>query len=84
MAACWPLGNRRDSGPGALLEGWLTRCEADLSELSISVAFLADGKHIVSRDQEGKTRRWRVEDGVKVRTPMDMAGSPGGSVTRWQ
>ena len=28
-----------------------------------SVAFLADGRHIVSGGEEGKIRRWRVEDG---------------------
>ena len=28
-----------------------------------SVAFLADGRHIVSGGEEGKIRGWRVEDG---------------------
>ena len=28
-----------------------------------SVVFLADGSHIVSGGEEGKIRRWRVEDG---------------------
>ena len=36
-----------------------------------SVAFLADGKHVLSGSQEGKIRRWRVEDGKQVGTPMD-------------
>ena len=36
-----------------------------------SVAFLADGKHIVSGGKEGMIRRWRVEDGKEVETPMD-------------
>ena len=40
-----------------------------------SVAFLVDGKHVVSGDEEGKIRHWRVEDGKEVGTPMD-AGSP--------
>ena len=39
-----------------------------------SVAFLVDGKHVVSGDKEGKIRRWRVEDGIEVGAPMD-AGS---------
>ena len=39
-----------------------------------SVAYLADGKHFVRGDKEGKIRRWRVEDGKEVGTPMD-AGS---------
>ena len=39
-----------------------------------SVAFLDDGKHVVSGGSEGKIRRWRVEDGREVGTPMD-AGS---------
>ena len=39
-----------------------------------SFAFLVDGKHVVSGGQEGKIRRWRVEDGKEVETPMD-AGS---------
>ena len=38
------------------------------------VAFLADGKHVLSGGEEGKIRRWRVEDGKEVGTPMD-AGS---------
>ena len=39
-----------------------------------SVAFLVDGKYVVSGDDEGKIRRWRVEDGMEAGTPMD-AGS---------
>ena len=39
-----------------------------------TVAFLDDGKHIMSGDREGKIRRWRVEDGREVGTPM-YAGS---------
>ena len=39
-----------------------------------SVAFLVDGKHVVSGGSEGKIRRWRVEDGMEVGTPM-VAGS---------
>jgi len=40
-----------------------------------SVAVLADGKHIVSGDREGKIRRWRIEDGREVGTPMDAGSS---------
>ena len=40
-----------------------------------SVAFLPDGKHVVSGGHEGKIRRWRVEDGQEVGWPMN-AGSP--------
>ena len=39
-----------------------------------SVAFLSDGKHVVSGGEEGKIRRWRTEDGKQVGKPMD-AGS---------
>ena len=39
-----------------------------------SVAFLVDGKHLVSGDDNGKIRRWRVEDGMEAGTLMD-AGS---------
>ena len=39
-----------------------------------AVAFLIDEKHVVSGGDEGKIRRWRVEDGMEVGTPMD-AGS---------
>ena len=39
-----------------------------------SVAFLDDGKHVVSGGREGKIRRWRVEDGREVGAPMN-AGS---------
>ena len=37
-----------------------------------SVAFLADGRHIASGGEEGKTLRWRVEDGRETGTPMDV------------
>ena len=36
-----------------------------------SVAFLADGKHFVSGDNEGKIRTWRIQDGNEVGMPMD-------------
>ena len=39
-----------------------------------SVAFLDDGKHVISGGREGKIRRWRMEDGREVGTPMN-AGS---------
>ena len=52
-----------------------------------SVALLADGKHVVSGGPEGKIRRWRIEDGMEVGTPMvtgstvlNIAVSPDGKV----
>ena len=39
-----------------------------------SIAFLVDGKHVVSGGEGGKIRCWRVADGVEVGTPME-AGS---------
>ena len=36
-----------------------------------TVAFLVDGKHVVSGDENGKIRRWRIEDGMQVGTSMD-------------
>ena len=45
-----------------------------------SVAFLADGKYIVSSGREGKIRHRRVEDGKEVGTPMD-AGSDVNNIT---
>ena len=36
-----------------------------------SVALLADGQHSVSGDKHGKIRRWRMEDGEEVGTPID-------------
>ena len=36
-----------------------------------SVAFLGDGKQVVSGGDEGKIRLWRAEDGKEVETPMD-------------
>ncbi|KAG9309537.1 WD40-repeat-containing domain protein [Chiua virens] len=41
-----------------------------------SVAFLMEGKHILSGGLEGKIRRWQLEDAVEVGTPMD-AGDLG-------
>ena len=54
----------------------LTPIEIDVREKIWSVAFLVDGKHVVSGGSRWKIRRWRVEDGkeVQVGTPMD-AGS---------
>ena len=40
-----------------------------------SVGFPVDGKHVVSGGDEGKIRRWRVEDGMEVGAPM-VAGGP--------
>jgi len=40
-----------------------------------SVVLLVDGHHVVSGGDEGKIRRWRIEDGKEVGAPMD-AGSP--------
>ena len=37
-----------------------------------SVALLLNEKHVVSGDDEGKIRRWRVEDGEEVGMPMDV------------
>ena len=45
--------------------------EIDSQSIILSVAFLVDGKHIVSGDTGGKIRRWRVEDGMEAGTPMD-------------
>ena len=39
-----------------------------------SIAFLVDGKHVVSGGEGGKIRRWQVADGAEVGTPME-AGS---------
>ena len=50
------------------------RIKIDGRENIYSVAFLANGKHVVSGGKEKKIRRWRVEDGKEVGTPMD-AGS---------
>ena len=36
-----------------------------------SVAVLADEKHVVSGDDLGKIRRWRIEDGKKVGRAMN-------------
>ncbi|KAI9462106.1 hypothetical protein HD554DRAFT_2176084 [Boletus coccyginus] len=40
-----------------------------------SVAFSVDGRHIVSGGAEEKIRRWDVEDGKEVGTPIDGGGS---------
>ena len=40
-----------------------------------SVSFLVDGKHVVSGDAAGRIRRWRIEDGKEVGTPMHVKGS---------
>ena len=45
--------------------------EIDGQHKIYSVAFFVDGKHVVSGGKEGKIRRWRVEDGREVGSPMD-------------
>ena len=34
-----------------------------------TLAFLIDGKPVMSGGDQGKIRRWRVEDGIEVGTP---------------
>ena len=41
----------------------------------LSVAFLADGQHFVSGDNEGMIRCWQVEDGEQAGVPMDAWGA---------
>lgn len=48
--------------------------EIDRRENIYSVAFLVDGKHVVSGGLESKIRRWQVEDGNEVGAPMDAGG----------
>lgn len=46
----------------------------DVRDRVYSVAFLMDGKHIVSGGDGGKIRRWCVEDGEEEGEPMDARG----------
>ncbi|KAG9315540.1 WD40-repeat-containing domain protein [Chiua virens] len=39
-----------------------------------SVAFLMEGKHVLSGGQEEKIRRWRLKDGKEVGQPIDVGG----------
>lgn len=48
--------------------------EIDVSKDVCSVAFLADGKHVVGGGYGGKVRCWQAEDGQEVGTAMN-AGS---------
>ena len=48
--------------------------EIDGRDEIYTVAFLVDGKQVVSGGNEGKIRRWQVEDGVEVGAPMDGKG----------
>jgi WD40 repeat protein len=41
-----------------------------------SVAFLADGEHVMSAGLQGNVRRWRVADGKEVGKSMARVGSP--------
>jgi WD40 repeat protein len=45
--------------------------------LIYSVAFFADGEHVVSGGEERKIRRWRVKDGKEVVKPMDIVSVIG-------
>ncbi|KAF8448832.1 WD40-repeat-containing domain protein [Boletus edulis BED1] len=53
--------------------------EIDGREDIWSIAFLVDGRHVVSGGEEGKIRCWRVEDGKEVGLPMG-AGSAVGNL----
>lgn len=52
--------------------------EVDNEDSIWSIVFLDDGKDIVSAGMRGKIRRWHVEDGTEVGTPMDAGSSVGG------
>ena len=54
--------------------GSVHRKEIDCRKDIQSVAFFVDGKHIMTGGKEEMIRRWRVEDGVEVGTPMVAAG----------
>ena len=56
-------GNKFHQQEARLIEG-------DNKEKIYSVSFLVDGKHFVSGGNEGTIRRWRIEDGKEVGTPM--------------
>ena len=49
--------------------------EIEGSNFISSVAFLADGRHIVGGGFEGQVRRWRAEDGQEVGRPMNAGDS---------
>ena len=53
--------------------------EIDAQYNADSVAFLADGEHIIGGGENRRIRRWRVKDGKEVGTPM-YAGRPVTSI----
>jgi WD40 repeat protein len=69
--------SRRDNRPASSNSDQKERKPIEIdSRVSIySVAFLADGKHVVSGGEEGKIRCWRVEDGQEVGTPIDVGNA---------
>jgi WD40 repeat protein len=66
-------GNRPSSNNVRLKEA--KPIEIDGRDIIWSVAFLANGKHVVSGGKEGKIRCWQIEDGKEAGAPMD-AGAP--------
>ena len=67
-----PAGIQESSGDGSFVhQKEVKAIEIDGLDSIYSVAFLVDGKHVVDSGLGGKIRRWRVEDGREVGTPMD-------------
>ncbi|KAG9308564.1 WD40-repeat-containing domain protein [Chiua virens] len=48
--------------------------EIDGRDAIYSVAFLMEGKHILSGGKQEKIRRWRLEDGQEIARRMDVGG----------
>ncbi|KAG9311981.1 WD40-repeat-containing domain protein [Chiua virens] len=48
--------------------------EIDGRDEICSVAFLMEGKHVLSGGNEEKIRRWRLEDGQEIARPIDVGG----------
>ena len=69
------MGNRPSESSGNGHQKEETPIEISGRDDISSVAFLTDGRHIVGGGSEHMIRRWQVEDGKEVGTPMD-AGSP--------
>ena len=76
-------GNRPSSNNVSQKGANLNPIEIDSRDNIYSVAFLVDGEHIVSGDDKGMIRRWRIEDGKEVGTPMNTgSGVSGIAVSR--
>ena len=70
-------GTRKSNATGSLTTSGTepTSIAIDFQNWTSSVAFFADGEHVVGGDKDGKIRCFKVEDGNEMGAPLDAGDS---------